>query len=262
MKARDIYQALAYLGRTQQNWAFFHLVGKAYGEVYLDNPSFDLEEELLRIEASYNEGLPLAYILEESYFYGRKFYVDERVLIPRPETEGLVERALGLEWEKALDLCTGSGVIAISLALEKGLQVDAGDISGSALEVARRNVRDLGARVRLIESDLYEKIQGVYDLIISNPPYIKREALKDLEVARKEPRLALDGGLEGLDLIRRIFEGAKDQLKAGGYLLLEIGDDQGQEILGLSDGFCGRIEEDLAGKTRYYLGRKLSDAER
>lgn len=257
MKAREIYSSLAYLGKSQQNWAFFHLVGKAYGDVFLDNPELDVEERLEEIEEAYRGGQPLAYILGESYFYGRRFNIDKRVLIPRPETEGLVERALELSWERALDLCTGSGVIAISLALERGLRIQALDISGPALELARLNAQELSAPVDFFKSDLFEGVSGDFDLIISNPPYIRSSSLGELEVSKREPLLALDGGEEGLDIIIRIIEGARIHLKKGGHLLLEIGDDQGQDILNLTQDFYGRIEEDLAGKPRYYIGRKV-----
>lgn len=258
MKARELYRSLAYLGRSQQNWAFSHLSGKDYGQVYLDDPDIEVDEARLgEIKEAYLSGRPLAYILEEAYFFGRKFYVNDQVLIPRPETEGLVERALELEWNRALDLCTGSGVIALSLAQERpGADISAIDISPGALEVARKNAGDMGLDVDFTLSDLYQQVEGDYDLIISNPPYIKTNELKDLEVAGQEPLLALDGGPQGLDLYKRIFAGAKEHLRPGGHLLLEIGDEQGEDILRLSQGFCGRIERDLAGKVRYYLGRR------
>lgn len=258
MRARELYKSLAYLGKTQQNWAFFHLTGQDYGQVFIDNPDFPVDKRLEEIGLLYSQGLPLAYILGEAYFYGRRFEVSEDVLIPRPETEGLVERALELKWDSALDLCTGSGVIAISLALERpSSRIRAVDISPKALEVARTNGKELGAEVVFLLSDLYEEVEGSYELIISNPPYIKRGALESLEVARQEPLLALDGGEEGLDIIERIFDGAHTYLKPGGYLLLEIGDDHEEDIVKLTQGFYGKIERDLAGKVRYYIGRKI-----
>lgn len=257
MKARELYHSLDFLGKTQQNWAFSHLVGKDYGEVFLDNPEVKgIKEKLLQIKRGHKKGIPLAYLLEESYFYGRRFYVNSDVLIPRPETEGLVERALDLPWKKALDLCTGSGVIATTLYLEKGGHIQGVDLSHKALALAKKNAKELGAQVDFSQGDLFSGLSGKFDLIISNPPYIKTASMMDLEVSLYEPHLALDGGRDGLDLIRRILEEAPSYLNPGGHLLLEIGDEQADKLLCLGQSFCGRIEVDLAKKPRYYIGRK------
>lgn len=257
MKARELYNRLDFLGRTQQNWTFSYLTGRDYGDVFLDNPHLEVENEKLeRIIQGYCEGIPLAYLLGESHFYGRRFTVNSHVLIPRPETEGLVERALALPWKTALDLCTGSGVIAITLFLERRKPIQAVDLSGEALEVARKNALDLCADVNFSKGDLFEGIDKRFDLVISNPPYIERAALKNLDVSRYEPMLALDGGDDGLDLIRRLIQEAPRYLNPGGYLLLEIGDAQGEDILCMAEDFYGKIERDLAGKPRYFIGRK------
>lgn len=257
MKAKELYHSLAFLGKTQQNWAFSTLTGKSYGDVFLENPPMPgARAKLEKLKKDYEGGIPLAHILEESYFYGRRFFVSPQVLIPRPETEGLVERALALSWKKALDLCTGSGIIAISLYLERGGDIQGVDLSEEALLVAKKNARDLEASVDFLKSDLFSAVSGKFDLIISNPPYIKRGDIQDLEVGSFEPTMALDGGEDGLDLIRRILGQAPHYLNPRGHLLLEIGHEQGQEILCLARGFCGRIEEDLAGKARYFIGRK------
>ena len=261
MKARDLFRTLAPLGKTQQSWLFAHLVKKDYGDVYLENPP--LEDELLqkareilkRVEA----GEPLAYLLSESYFYGRRFKVTPDVLIPRPETEGLVELALDLPWESALDLCTGSGVIAISLDLETGKKrrVEALDLSEKALNIAKDNAKTLSSTVHFFSSDLFTEVEKKYDLLISNPPYVESEELRRLPVGTCEPHLALDGGEDGLDLIRTIFRDAPHFLNEDGYLLLEIGENQAQEVIKMSKAyFYGIIKSDLANKVRYFVGKK------
>ena len=165
-----------------------------------------------------------------------EFLVTPDVLIPRPETEFLLESALAACSSspvcRALDMCTGSGVIAVVLAKELGCLVDAVDISPAALRVAALNAagHNVDGLVRLIGSDLFAALIPVpcYDLIVSNPPYIADEQLEDLEpeVARAEPRLALSGGASGLEVIERIVDEAERYLKPQGLLFLEIGADQ------------------------------------
>ncbi|MCX8016933.1 MAG: 50S ribosomal protein L3 N(5)-glutamine methyltransferase [Rhodocyclaceae bacterium] len=178
--------------------------------------------------------LPAAYLTHEAWQAGLRFYVDERVLIPRSYfAELLVEgfapwvadpEAIGA----ALDLCTGSGCLAILMAHAfPNAQIDAADISPDALEVAKRNVADydLGKRIRLVQGDLFANLgRRRYDLIISNPPYVTTAAMRALpEESRHEPALALAAGADGLDIVRRILAGAKQHLKADGLLAVEVG---------------------------------------
>lgn len=261
MKAREFYRILAPLGKTQQSWLFSYLLHKDYGDVYLENPSVEdaLVEKAKEIVKRVEDGEPFAYLLAESYFYGRRFKVTSDVLIPRPETEGLVELALDLPWESALDLCTGSGVIAISLDLETGRnrKVDALDLSEKALAIAKENANALSSNVDFFRSDLFSEVEGSYDLLISNPPYVESEEVKRLAVGRFEPHLALDGGGDGLDLIRKIFRDAPKFLKEDGHLLLEIGDNHAEEVIKMSKAyFYGIIKSDLANKVRYFVGKK------
>lgn len=176
------------------------------------------------------QGEPIAYILGEASFYGRDFYVTPAVLIPRPETEELIEDAKRLAPTRVLDLCTGSGILGITLQKELSASVVAGDISSEALRVARRNADRHRATIQLIESDLFEHIEGAFDLIITNPPYIDAKVLPELEVARYEPVLALDGGAGGLEIYQRIIPEARSYLNDGGTLLMEIGYDQAKAI--------------------------------
>ena len=181
---------------------------------------------------------PLQYLLGEQPFLGRSFYVDERVLIPRPETELLAERAIealkrAVDSPAALDMCCGSGCLAVSLALEvPGAQVHACDLSEGALAVTRRNAEALGAQITLHQGDLFDALPPQrFDVIVSNPPYIPSDDCRQLQQeVMQEPAMALDGGADGYDFYRRIAEAAPRWLKPGGTLLLEVGYDQARTV--------------------------------
>lgn len=185
-------------------------------------------------------GKPLWYILGDTEFYGYKIKVDGRVLIPRPETELLAEMAVKSveEGDKVLDLCTGSGCIAIAVRKEvkdKEISVVAADISAGALEVAAQNAKDNAADIKFIESDLFSNIRGKFNLIVCNPPYVRRSDIAGLakEVKDHEPLSALDGGEDGLDFYRRLAAEAPKHLVRGGTLLMECGIGQAQAIVKL-----------------------------
>ena len=185
-------------------------------------------------------GKPLWYILGDTEFYGYKIKVDGRVLIPRPETELLAEMAVKSveEGDKVLDLCTGSGCIAIAVRKEvkdKEISVVAADISAGALEVAAQNAKDNAAEIKFIESDLFSNIKGKFNLIVCNPPYVRRSDIAGLakEVKDHEPLSALDGGEDGLDFYRRLAAEAPKHLVRGGTLLMECGIGQAQAIVKL-----------------------------
>ena len=158
------------------------------------------------------EGYPIQYIISHQEFMGLDFFVNENVLIPQPDTEILVEEVINIckikEKSKILDLCTGSGAIAVSLKKYiKQAEVSASDISKEALEVARINAKNNNTEIEFIESDLFENIDKKFDIIATNPPYIKTEVIKDLSLeVQKEPHIALDGGQDGLDFYRKIIE--------------------------------------------------------
>ena len=174
-------------------------------------PFGKLNEYLEKIERLAS-GEPLQYILNSQEFFGIDFYVDENVLIPQPDTETLVIETIKIIRKenrslKILDLCTGSGAIGICLARENNVKVTASDISKKALEVAKKNCTMNNARINLVESDLFENIKDKFDIIVSNPPYIETSVIKTLSPeVRHEPRIALDGGEDGLDFYRRIAE--------------------------------------------------------
>ena len=176
------------------------------------------------------QGRPTQYITRKQEFYGRDFFVDDRVLIPRPETEHLVEAALAMIGQQLpaviLDVGTGSGAIAISVALEADCTVFASDISVDAIEVARRNRDQLKARVPLFAADLLESIMpGSIDLLLSNPPYVPGADAANMqrEVRDWEPQVALFAGDTGLEIYRRLISAASHAVKPGGRVLMELG---------------------------------------
>ncbi len=181
------------------------------------------------------KGIPLWYVLGNVDFYGRNFIVNSDVLIPRPETEELVDLIIK-ENDKGevLDLCTGSGAIGVSLALTNKFLVTASDVSKKALDVAKQNAEKLNANVTFIESNLFEKIIKKYDIIVSNPPYLSKKDMQNLQNEVKyEPSLALFGGEDGLDFYREIISKASNYLNEGGLLYLEVGVNQAQIIVNL-----------------------------
>ena len=188
------------------------------------------------------EGVPLQHITHQQEFMKLMFYVDENVLIPRPDTEILVEEVIKLaksiNAKKILDLCTGSGAIAVSLAKYiEGSQITATDISRKALSIAKLNAtnNNVEDKITFVSSDLFQNIsEEKYDIIVSNPPYIKRKVIKTLDKeVKREPIIALDGGNDGLDFYKKIIGNAYQHLKYKGYLCLEIGYDQKDEVIDL-----------------------------
>lgn len=206
--------------------------------------------------------IPLSHITNSRDFYGYTFFVNENVLIPRQETEVLVEEALKVcKGKRVLDLCTGSGCIIISLAKEGNLKEAVGvDISKQALEVATKNAVDLEAEVLFLHSDLFEQVEGTFDVIISNPPYIPTLEIEELmpEVRLHEPMLALDGTADGLAFYRKIINEAKRYLNKGGSVLFEIGHDQGDAVKNLfleAEFEDVTVIQDLTGRDRVVTAR-------
>lgn len=234
----------------------------AHGELVPDSATIRQFERLIERRLA---GEPIAYLTGTREFFGRSFKVSEAVLIPRPETEHLVETALSLalpEDAAVIDVGTGSGCIALSLALERPLwQITATDISEEALAVAATNSRRLGAEsVALHAGSLYQPVSGrQFDLIVSNPPYVAPgdEHLERGDL-RFEPNRALEAPDAGLGVIDKLIAGAPDHLEAGGWLVLEHGHDQGGRVrkMMLRAGFDEvRSVRDLAGIERVAVAR-------
>ena len=210
---------------------------------------YDKEELTLRQEVNYFkgikkliEGVPLQHITKSQEFMKLNFYVDQDVLIPRPDTEILVEEVIKIAKKvgakKILDLCTGSGAIAVSLAKYiPNSKLTGVDISSKALRIAKLNARNNNVedRITFISSNLFDNVpEEKYDIIVSNPPYIKSKIIKTLNKdVQNEPKIALDGGFDGLDFYRKIIKKADEYLKFGGFLCLEIGFDQREEVMKL-----------------------------
>ena len=209
------------------------------------------------------KGVPLAYITGTQDFCGHTFFVDEDVLIPRPETEELVEKTIKQlkNPRRLLDMCAGSGVIACTLAMKyKNAEVIGADNSPAALLTAQKNADKFKLPVQFIYGDLFENIFGVFDAIISNPPYIPSAGIDGLsKEVKHEPRAALDGGENGLDAITQIILYAPDFLDSGGLLALEFGVNQHEKIKAIFDKNIWDnivIEKDFAGINRFIFARK------
>ncbi len=228
---------------AEAEWIVSITLGVKRDEVYLNNlvtPKY--VEKVNGVVEERITGKPLWYCVGDADFYGYKIKVDNRVLIPRPETEELVLRAKEYITDKSqvLDLCTGSGAIAIAIKKETNASVTAVDISEEALELARENAKINGAEIEFIKSDMFSSIENKkFDVILSNPPYIKSEDLSGLqkEVKDFEPMLALDGGEDGLKFYKIIAENVRNYLNEKGVLLMEIGYNQSEEVKGLFSGY-------------------------
>ena len=212
------------------------------------------------------QGEPVQYILKRADFMGMQFYVDNRVLIPRQDTETLVEAVIvelqHMQDPQVLDLCAGSGAIGLSIkTLVPRADVTLSDVSSAALEVVRKNAHELGAEVTVRSGDLFKAVgKQKFDLIASNPPYIPRSDMAVLQKeVRFEPELALDGGLDGLDFYRRIAEEAPKHLNAGGCIYLEVGEGEAPSVKELLekhlDCAASGIIKDLNGIERIVWAR-------
>jgi release factor glutamine methyltransferase len=234
-------------------------------------------KRVIKIIRQHQKGIPLAYLLNNCWFYNRRFYVDEKVLVPRHDTEVTVaaaEKQIKADMTEnrkteyhILDLCAGSGIIGISLGYYcreianeiAGTQytIVLADKSRGALAVSAVNAGIHGMQVNLSQSDLFERLQMQFDLIVCNPPYIPTADIgADDKFVLREPQIALDGGADGLDFYRRILSNAKAHLKANGTLILEIGSNQGERVTRIAEqnGFSSvRIEKDLAARDRVVI---------
>ena len=233
------------------------------------NLTSEQEQRFSSLLLSRTQRKPLQYLLGTQAFYGLEFQVDDRVLIPRQETETLCEWGIAhlrkLKQPRALDLCTGSGAIAVTLKHEcPHAEVTAADLSTGALEVAEANANRNGVEIRFVQGDLWQPLEGrVFELILSNPPYIPTEECSTLQYeVMQEPRMALDGGADGLDFYRRIAQGAAVHLAPDGLIAVEVGIGEAKDVAalfaaaGLQD---VQIINDLYGIERIVSARRRSE---
>lgn len=246
-----------------------HCIGKNK-EYVISNDTENLAEEAEKKIKEWIERLvqnePIQYVLGYQEFMGLNFKVDKNVLIPRQDTEIIVEEVLNHirnnEISTVLDMCTGSGAIAVSLKkYVQDIEVDAADISEEAIKIAKNNSIKNDVKVKLVKTDLFNNIKKQYDIIVSNPPYIETETINILsEEVKKEPRIALDGGTDGLDFYRKIILDGYKYLNKNGWIFLEIGYNQkaGLEELveksGLYKNFYSK--KDLGGNDRLVAFQK------
>lgn len=258
--------------KTDSELLYCHLMNIDRSRLFLywgDELSDDLCSAYFALLDARTSGVPLQYITGKQAFMGLEFAVNESVLIPRQETEVLVETVLEMikasqgRIKRVLDLCTGSGAIAVSLAaLARGLDVSASDISTEAVTLARRNASTAEVKVNFAVGDLFAPFKKAFgrtekfNLIVSNPPYIRSAVIPTLQVEVKdnEPMLALDGGEDGLDFYRKIIAQAPTYLKKNGIVAMEIGYDQAEAVgtLATENGTYQKVEiiRDLAGLDR------------
>ena len=225
--------------------------------------SAEQETEIRKNCGLRKNNVPVDKIFKKAYFYGLTFYVNENVLSPRPESELLVETALKYikqnNYKTALDLCTGSGCLAIATKLNCEIEMSASDISQKALTVAKQNAKNLNAEIKFIRSNMFEKIEDKFDLIISNPPYIDSDEVKTLEkeVINNDPHLALDGGAMGLKFYNIIHDNLRKHLNDNGMIIMEIGEDLKELLISLFNDF-DLVEslKDLSGNDRVLIFKK------
>lgn len=245
-------------------------VEKEYLIIHDDEVLLSLQEnEFFEKVNKLCSGVPIQYLTNSQEFMGVNFYVDKNVLIPQPDTEILVENVISIikNLQKScqkeitvLDLCTGSGIIGV--CLKKYLQnvnVLSSDISSNALEIAKKNANLQNVKIDFIKSDLFENIDEKFDVIVSNPPYIKTDKINELsKEVKNEPRLALDGGQDGLDFYRKIIKESTNFFRKTGYLALEIGYDQKEAVENLFKNFKYKeikIFKDLSDIERVIIGK-------
>lgn len=258
--------------RIDAEWILCHLTGLDRMSMLMQGTTVLTSEQEQRFSSlllSRTQRKPLQYLLGTQVFYGLDFQVDSRVLIPRQETETLCEWGIAhlrkMNQPRALDLCTGSGAIAVTLKHEcPHADVTAADLSTDALEVAASNARLNSVDVRFVQGDLWQPLDGeTFDLILSNPPYIPTSDCETLQQeVMQEPRMALDGGLNGLDFYRRIASGALSHLAPNGLIAVEVGIGEANDVAQLftAAGLCDvQIINDLYGIARIVSARRRSE---
>lgn len=251
----DAWYLLEYCGKIDRTWFLLNRGEEMPDALYKEYQAL-LKKRSLHI--------PLQHLTGEQEFMGLPFHVNEHVLIPRQDTEILVEEVLKVikKGDMVLDVCTGSGCIVLSIEkLADGVKGIGLDLSEQALAVAKENAENLKSSVRFVKSDLFEQIEGKFDCIVSNPPYIATAEMDSLmaEVRDYEPRMALDGKEDGLYFYREIVKQSKTYLAKDGWLCFEIGYDQGEAVSEMmrESGYKNiKVTKDLAGLDRVVMGQR------
>lgn len=266
-KGEQLLETAGIMDAKIDAWLLLEMVAKIDRSFYFTHINEEVDPEVLteyeRVVEKRAEHVPLQYITGEQEFMGMTFKVNSNVLIPRQDTETLVEEALKViePQMEVLDLCTGSGCILLSILKNAPTVKGTGsDISKQALLVAKENARLHDLEAEWVRGNLFDNVNGQYDVIVSNPPYIVQTEIPMLmpEVAQFEPMDALDGGPDGLDFYRKITQEAPQYLKENGYLFFEIGYDQGAAVQQLmtTAGFSDvTVIKDLAGNDRVVKGQ-------
>lgn len=221
-------------------------------------------DEYFSILEKRKNGVPLQYIFGETEFFGNKFFIDENVLIPRDDTEISVEALIDIfennSIRSSLEIGAGSGIVSITMAMRySDVNFTAVDISDYAIRNTKKNIERFNLEnIKVLKSNLYENIEESYDIIYSNPPYIKSKDIEELqaEVKDYEPMLALDGGVDGLFFYREIINGLDKYLNKNGYVIFEIGYDQGDDLRELLKDYSVEVLKDLSNKDRVVIAKK------
>lgn len=268
-KARELLKSEAQTAdESDLDWIIVEATGKKRSELNKNvRLSADEFRRALAVARKMKDGEPLQYALGNTEFYGLRIAVNPSVLIPRPETELLAEKAIellkatGKEKPRFADICTGSGAIAVAVKKNFDAEVFASDVSFAAVEVAKANALNNGVDVTFAVGDMFEKCSGKYDVIAVNPPYIPKNDIESLEdkVKKFEPLTALDGGADGLDFYRIIAKDAGKYLAADGVIIMEIGVGQSADVVSLFGGFKTEIIKDYSDIDRIVLASVKKD---
>ena len=260
---RELCQSfdVAKIDRQEVDILLCETLGISFSDLYkIDQIDAKIAQKVKKMAKKRQNGMPIQKIFKRAYFFDYVFFVNNNVLCPRPETELLAEEVIKIveKQSSVLDLCTGSGCLAITIQKKTGAKVVASDISQKALYVAKKNAKSLDAYVKFVCSNMFEKIKGKFDIIVSNPPYIPTETCKtlDKEVKDFDPIISLDGGSDGLDFYKIICQNAKKYLNKNGKILLEVGINQAKSVENMlkNAGFCTKIKKDYNNIERIVIG--------
>lgn len=236
-------------------------LGVRFDELYkIEEIDKKMAKKVKNFAKKRQNGMPIQKIFKRAYFFDYVFFVNKNVLCPRPETELLAEEVIKIADKncRVLDLCTGSGCLAVTIQKKIGANVTASDISKKALYVAKKNAKYLNANVKYVCSDMFKNIKGKFDIIVSNPPYIPTKTCQtlDREVKDFDPIISLDGGNDGLDFYRTICKNAKKYLNKNGKILLEVGINQAKTVENMlkNAGFGSKIKKDYNNIERIVIG--------